>query len=56
MGEAEFDGTGREGGIVADAGEAFLLRGGGDAAVDEERGGAIVVEGGDAEDFKTACR
>ncbi len=35
--------------VVLLAGEALFLRRGDDLAVDDERGGGVVVEGGDAE-------
>ena len=34
---------------MLDACEAFFLRGGEDLAVDDEAGGGVVIEGGDAE-------
>ena len=59
-GETIFDGLRRECRVVANAGEALLLRGGDDAAVGNQRRGAVVVEGRDAEDvhaaLRTACR
>ena len=47
--QAERDGVGRKTGIVLPAREALFLRGGGDAAVLDERGGTIVIEGGQSE-------
>ena len=38
--------------VVLDAGEALLLRGGDDAAVDDQRRGAVVIEGRNAEDAR----
>ena len=48
--QAVFDRLGGEGRIVADAREALLLRGGHDLALLHQRRGAVVIEGGDAED------
>ena len=58
------DGVVREGRVVLLAGEALLLRGGDDAAVLDQRRGAVVIEGGNPEDahrlrirlIRTACR
>src|SRR5262249_40702708 len=47
---AELRGEAREGGVVALAGEALLLRGGDDLAVLDQGGGAVVVERRDTED------
>ena len=48
--QAVGNGVGREARIVFPAGEALLLGGGGDTAILDERRGAIVIEGRDAED------
>src|SRR5205814_8727110 len=47
---AVVDGVRRDSGVVLLASEALFLRGRDDLAVDHDRGGAIVVERGDAED------
>ena len=41
-------------GVLLLAREALLLRGGHDAAVDQKRSGAVVIECGDAEDAHPA--
>ena len=48
--QAVRDGLVRERGVVLLAREALFLRGGDDLAVAEQAGGAVVIEGRDAED------
>ena len=47
--EAGGDGVMREGGVVLAPGETLFLRRGNDAAVLDQRRGAVVIEGGNAE-------
>ena len=62
--QAPGDGVVWKGGVVLLAGEALFLRGGDDAAVLDQRGRAVVVEGRYTEDthgspkspVRTACR
>ena len=62
VGQAPADRVHRKAGIVLLAAEAFLLRGIDDRTVPDDRGGAVVVISGDAEDnhpqpaLRTTCR
>jgi len=47
--QAVVDGMARESGIVFLAREALFLRGGNDDSIMHQAGGAVVIEGGDAE-------
>src|SRR5207237_8578223 len=50
LGQAEVDGLARERGVVLLSREALFLGGGDELAVDEQRGGGVVVVAADAED------
>jgi hypothetical protein len=58
--QAIVDGEPRIAGVELLAGEALFLRGGNEPAVLDDRRGAVVIEGGEAEDahvaLRTACR